>query len=121
MVETSGINYVVRIYRKDQNNITVFRSDNYDACYKLWQDLQTRWLEASKEPKPFVLTEPLVTAFEPGLITEISLLPVPAETVKNMDNNPYYSKMKKEGFSQTFRSNTSIVGEDILDGGYRLD
>lgn len=107
--------YAVIINRRALEPIFVIESEDYDKCYSTWEVLLQQWETCVKELKPFVLREPVVTAFEPGLIFGIDLLPIQTEDSKSNAHNPYARKMKQEGFSQTFRNFTQ---NNILDGGY---
>lgn len=108
--------YEILIIRNDQNHISALQSDNYDKCFERWEELTKIWTEAVEGEKPFVLKDPIVTAFNPGLIREITIRPV--MTVSESKNeNPYHKRMMKDGLSATLNNVTG--GSDLLDGGYR--
>lgn len=114
MTEQNPI-YAVQILRRDQNHIEVLNSTDFNKCLGRWKELHQLWAESSKEEKPFVLEDPMLTAFQPGLITEIRLIPITAD-MQNQSNNPYHKQMVQNGLGATL---PSMSGVDILDNGYR--
>lgn len=94
--------YQTVIFRRDGNHIAVVESTDFEKCYKSWEALQAQWAECAKEVKPFLLKDPVLTAFEPGLIYEITLRPVMPVTKTVNENNPYAREMLNRGFSSTF-------------------
>lgn len=98
--------YGVIIHRRT-TPLVVLESDDFEECKKLWEELQDQWVKASKELVPFVLKTPVMTAFEPALIYEISLIPVVEQTTTQSDN-PYHRDMVQNGLGSTFR------GRDLL-------
>ena len=109
--------YSVWVMRRDQSHITVLETSNFEEADKVYQELETRWTTALKEQVPFKLRAPYVTAFDPGLIYEISLLPFGNTTKVNSDN-PYQQSMQQNGFSNTFGK--VARSSDVLDGGYKF-
>lgn len=107
--------YGVYIFRKDQEHLTILESTNFEECFKAWEELQLKWTEAVKEVKPFVLKDPVLTAFEPGLIYEIMLRPIMKQTASINTNNPYARQMLTHGFGNTFGN------EDLLSRVTRND
>ena len=107
--------YGALILKRDGDFIVAIESDNYDEVYETWQKLKDQWAECVKESKPFELTSPIVTAFDPNLIYEITVKPV-VETASNKHNNPYKAAMQKHGFANTL-GNSQILS-DVKDGGY---
>jgi len=103
--------YAVLVLRTDQDHIIVLESPDYEKCYNIWEDLIGKWTQAAKDGIPFKLSEPQVTAFSPGMITEIKLIPV-SQINQNKVHNPYYQNMVRNGFANT------QGGRDILDQGY---
>lgn len=91
----------------------VHRSTNYDECYDKWTELYELWQKTSDENKAFIIKEPVVTAFNPVLIREITLRPVVEQSVGKY-KNPYQKDMIENGFSETFGKHT-----EIMDGGYK--
>lgn len=114
MTEQNPI-YMVQILRRDQNHLEVISSADFNKCLERWKELHQLWAESSKEEKPFVLEDPILTAFQPGLITEIRLIPINAD-MQNQSNNPYQKHMMQNGLGATLPSTS---GTDILDNGYR--
>jgi hypothetical protein len=107
--------YSVVILRRDNEHITVLETEDYDKAYESWTKLYQDWVTCLHEQKSFVMEKPIVTAFDPGLIYEIKVLPVSIS--KSIRDNPYTNKMRQEGFSKTFGNYAG--GNDILDGGYK--
>lgn len=101
--------YNVVILRKDHNHVVMMESTNFDACLARWEALQAQWAECVKEVKPFVIRDPLITAFEPALIHEITLAPVMKESLATTSaNNPYYRNMVQSGLAH------SLSNQDLL-------
>lgn len=95
--------YGVIVFRSDGQHIQAIESTDYDKCYERWKALQSEWAVAAKEQRPFVLEDPVVTAFAPSMIYEIKLIPVMTEEMaQTASKNPYASKMATQGFSQAF-------------------
>lgn len=104
--------YALYIMRRDENHIIVVESHNYDEVFEAYKKLIEAWTTSVKEQKPFSLSSPVVTTFDPGLIYEITVRPImPEQTVSKYDN-PYQQKMMKNGLQ-------SMLQPDVLDGGYR--
>lgn len=113
--ENREIVYEVYIARNDQQMpMIVCQSVNYEECFEKWEELQELWQISSNENKAFVMKEPLVTAFNPVLIREITLRPVVEQSVGKY-KNPYQREMIEKGFSEAFGK----PGHDFLDGGYK--
>jgi hypothetical protein len=108
---TEKLVYSVLICRSDGNHIVVIESNNYDRCYDMWKQMQEKWALASKEQVPFLLEDPVVTAFAPPMIFEIKLVPVMTEEMASKSHNPYQRKMTEQGFGKTF---PSASGTDLL-------
>jgi len=115
--EEKKILYSVIILRTDGEHVIVLESDNYDDCFEKWNQLQTLWQESSTENKPYVLKEPVVTAFHPILIKEITLRPITKSPISKYEN-PYKKEMVQKGFSEAFGKFSSSTG-DLLDDGYK--
>ena len=107
--------YNVIIMRRNQDHIIAVETENYDEAYEVWTKLKGVWLNALKEEIPFEMEKPIVTAFDPGLIFEIRVLPVTVS--KSTRHNPYAAEMQREGFTKTF-GKISGQGSDLLDKGY---
>lgn len=106
--------YIVRLYKKTNDFIDLLKSNNFDECKTLWRSFITQWEECAKETRPFIVEQPVVTAFEPGLIS--SIVVEPANTATSNDN-PYQQQMQSQGFTNTMRNFSQ--GADVLDKGYR--
>lgn len=109
--------YGVFILRNDGQHISVVETDSYDKAFELWGKLSQDWEDAVTANKPFKLTDPIVTAFAPGLISEITVRPL-ATTTESKYQNPYEARMMKQGLSSMANLGDSTVGP-VLDGGYR--
>ena len=105
--------YSVVIMRTDGQHIDLTPTADYDKCYVMWKQLSDEWKDAAKEQRPFILTDPLVTAFAPALIYEIRLFPVSTQEMASNTHNPYNKKMQEEGFGRTFPGQ----GHDLLSRG----
>jgi len=111
--------YAVLVLRTDQNHITVLESNNYDECFNCWSEMTNKWSKAAKEGVPFELSNPIVTAFSPGMITEITLVPVTTQDIQSKSHNPYYQNMMEKGLTNAFGFNNSTNDADLLDKGYK--
>lgn len=111
--------YGVYILRKDDQHIELLVSNNYDECFDRYKEIKDRWAQSIKDKTPFELERPIVTAFDPGLVYEITLRLI-TETPSSRNENPYQKQMEKNGLGNMF-SRTAQVGlsGDLLDGGYR--
>lgn len=120
--------YQVLIFRKDTSQpMTILESEKFKDCKLKWQELHEQWQTCHKEAKPFILEKPIVTAFEPGLISEIVVVPKNEFLVEIDSDNPYKKEMLQNGLSSTFKGvggdykqtvNSSTFA-DLLDNGYR--
>ena len=107
--------YGALIMKRSGDFIIAIQSKDYDEVYEEWQKLKDQWAECVKESKPFELTSPIVTAFDPNMIYEITVKPV-VETTSNKHANPYKSAMQRNGLSNTL-GNAQVLS-DVKDGGY---
>lgn len=107
--------YSVIILRKDKDHIIMIETENYDEAHEVWQKTQESWLSKLSEQKAFVIEKPIVTAFDPGLIYEIKI--VPYSIGKSSKNNPYQEDMRSRGLEGALGRYTS--GNDLLDRGYK--
>lgn len=107
--------YGVWILRRDGDHIQISETTKYDEAFQEWDKMQKEWALCVQETRPFVLTSPMVAAFEPSLIYEITLRPV-VETTSNTNHNPYKKVMNQNGFGSTF-GNSQLLS-DVKDGGY---
>ena len=115
--EESKTIYGLFILKRDGEHIVVSESDNYDEVFESWKNLKDQWTSCVQESKPFELIKPVVTAFDPNLIYEITVKPVVETTATNKNYNPYREQMHKEGFSNAFAKNAVLSGNN-QDGGY---
>lgn len=111
--------YEVWILRYQDEPISVFSTDKYDAAYERWNELKDVWVNAIKDKTPFILTKPIVTAFDPGTIKEVTLRPV-MKVPESKYENPYQQQMMRDGLTKTLR-NSGSPASDLLDGGYATD
>lgn len=113
--------YEIIILRHDNQHIVVLRSDVYDKCFETWTLLSDRWEKAVIDKVPFRLTEPVVTAHDPGLIKEIVLRPL-MKVEESKYNNPYQRRMLNDGLSNMLENNMvdkgNALNPNILDEGY---
>ena len=107
------LKYGLYILKRDNDHIIVDENEKYEEVFGLWKEIKSQWASSIKEQKPFELVKPIVTAFDPGLIYEVTIRPV-AEPVTNT-NNPYAQKMQQNGFTNTFGSRG-----DMLDSGFKF-
>jgi hypothetical protein len=105
--------YGLYVLRRDGDHIIVLETENYDEVFALWKETKELWTTSIKEQKPFELTKPIVTAFDPGLISEVTIRPLIKASMNQ--NNPYVQKMQQDGFANTFNS---VRGNSMLDNGY---
>lgn len=111
--------YGVWILRSDNEHITALETDKYDKAHELWLKLSDTWEDAVKNNKPFRLTAPVVTAFSPSLIVEITIRPLTASAEESKYQNPYQQAMRKQGLSNMLNGGSNVANPDLLDGGYR--
>lgn len=107
------LRYEVLILRRDQAHIAVMETEDFKEADKRWAELDEQWSACVKETKPFKLRKPVITSFDPGLIYEITVVPV--QTTQKNPDNPYQQEMQRKGLGATLRGGT---GPDMLDGGY---
>ena len=111
--------YQVQIIRRDGMHLMGFESENFDEAKEKWKEFQTQWVTKFKDTEPFVLEDPIVTAFDPGLILEISIVPVSEE---NKEHNPYKEAAQKKGLQDALAKTTTSGGagtSGVFDQGYR--
>jgi len=113
--EEKATTYGALVKKRDGDFIVAIESNDYDEVFEEWQKLKDQWADCVKESKPFELTSPIVTAFDPNLIYEITVQPV-VETTSSKHANPYKAAMQQHGFSNTV-GNSQILS-DVKDGGY---
>lgn len=111
--------YAVWILRSDGEHISALETDKYDQAHELWTKLSDNWEDAVTNKKPFRLTAPIVTSFDPGLIREITVRPITPQVEESKYQNPYQQQMRKQGLSSMLNGTGNGVNPDLLDGGYR--
>jgi hypothetical protein len=106
--------YAVFLMKRDQEHLMVLETEQFEEADKKWFEMRDLWTECLKSQTPFTLRSPMITAFDPGMIYEISLVPkIKTETVRN-PANPYAQRMNKEGLAATMGNR----GSEMLDGGF---
>ncbi len=108
--KSNNLVYAVLILRTDGQHLEIVSSTNYDKCFEVWKKLTEEWTTSVKEQKPFIVEDPVITAFSPSLIYEVKLIPVVSEDIVGRSNNPYSKKMYDEGFGKTFPTH----GRDLI-------
>ena len=98
--------YEVQILRTDGKHIAVNQYRVLEEAKKSWAKLTKNWEDSTKDHRPFVITEPNVSAFSPGLIYEITIAEIPTNVMGDEDN-PYMRSMRDSGFSSSFSKYTS--------------
>jgi hypothetical protein len=109
--------YEVWILRHDEQHICCSSEMNYDKCFENWEKLVRDWKVSLSEKSPFSMNTPVITAFDPGLIKEITLRPV-IQIAESKYDNPYQKQMMRDGLTSTLKGVNNAVS-DILDGGYK--
>lgn len=110
--------YEVWIVKHNDEPIIAMNTNQYDKSFEKWKELTDAWVNALRDKTPFILNSPIVTAFDPGAVKEITIRPV-MEVAESKYANPYQQKMMKDGLTNTLRSVGNLVNTDILDEGYR--
>ena len=110
--------YEVWLIRHNDEPISALSTDVYDKAYEKWKELTDAWVNAINNKTPFILTSPIVTAFDPGAVKEITVRPVMAVTESKYDN-PYQQRMMKDGLTKTMNNMGNIINSDLLDEGYK--
>lgn len=110
--------YETVIFRKDGEHISALQSINFDEAVEKWKELNNNWEESITNKKPFKLMKPIVTAFDPGLISEIAVRPL-IKTSDSKYDNPYQQQMMKTGLSSMLRQQGGHpINSGMLDEGY---
>lgn len=107
------LTYLVRIVRIDERVIDLVETDDFSEAKGIWQKAHEQWTLAVSERRPFLVVEPIVTAFDPSLIREVIVFPIQKQ---QKTDNPYKAKMQEKGLSAMFES--SVYG-NVLDQGYK--
>lgn len=109
--------YEVLVLRNDGQHMVAKSSDNYDTCFEAWKSLVAKWENAITNKIPLSIVEPVVTAFDPGLIKEILLRPL-MKVPESRYDNPYQKEMMNKGLSGVLKPG-NVLNPDIMDEGYR--
>lgn len=109
--------YILYIHRKDIQPLLVLETSEFDKIKETWRTLTDNWRKSVEEKRPFELEQPIITSFDPGLITEIRIYSKSIAT-ETHGSNPYVKDMITSGFSDTFTKNTSVNSE-LLDKGFK--
>lgn len=107
--------YQVLIIRRDGSCINAFESEEFDKSKERWKELKDQWVKNLKEQTAFELEEPIVTAFDPGLISEVTIAPVQEQ---HKENNPYKERMNRNGLGDSLQNFTGGI-DGLKDNGYR--
>lgn len=111
--------YEVAVIRSDFNHIIVSETKEFEEAKITWRELTDRWKKSIEDKAPFELEQPIITAFDPGLVREIKIFATPQGVQQKVgSHNPYTQRMKEEGLSNTMKYG-GISGTDVLDGGYK--
>ena len=110
--EEQKLLYALHILRRDDGHISVLESTDYNKVFEEYQKLVKNWTDSATEQKPFSLTSPVVTSFNPGLIYEIKIVPITAQQPSSRYDNPYHQQMVSKGL------NNVSPQSPVLDGGY---
>lgn len=106
--------YGVLLLKRNGDHIVLLETESFEEADKRWSEVQETWTESLKSQTPFILRSPIITAFDPGIILEINLVPqTKMETIRN-PSNPYAQRMNKEGLAATMGNR----GSEMLDGGF---
>lgn len=111
--------YEVWIVKYNDEPISILTTDKYDESYERWKNLTDTWVNSLKDKTPFIITNPIVTAFDPGTVKEITVRPV-MKVAESKYENPYHQQMIKNGLGNTLKSvnNASVFNSELLDEGY---
>lgn len=110
--------YEVWIVKYNDEPISVLTTNKYDESYEKWQELTNTWISALKDKTPFIITSPVVTAFDPGTVKEITVRPV-MKISESKYENPYQQQMMKVGLGNTLKTNMgNSINSELLDEGY---
>ena len=113
--------FAVTILKRDQQHLIVMQTENQDEAQEAWTKLVGLWTQALKEQTPFILGGVSATAFDPGLVYEITINSTEL-TGTVSGNNPYNKNMLQNGFSESFgmsaKGNSSQ--SPMLDTGFKF-
>ena len=111
--------YETVIFRTDGQHISALQSINFDEAVEKWKELNNSWEDSISNKKPFKLMKPIVTSFDPGLISEIAVRPLVKVSESKYDN-PYQQQMMKNGLSNMLNQSRGghPINNGMLDEGY---
>lgn len=112
--------FAVTMMKRDQNHTIVAQTENIEEARRIWDQLVAQWTKCVRESTPFIIdTNVVATAFDPGMIYEITIKSTELTSRFN-PNNPYQNNMQQHGFTETFGkfSRAGTVGQDVLDNGF---
>lgn len=109
--------YETVIFRTDGQHISTLQSINFDEAVEKWKELNSSWEDSIANKKPFKIMKPVVTSFDPGLISEIAVRPLMKVSESKYDN-PYQQQMMKTGLTSTLRQTGHPINNNMLDEGY---
>lgn len=109
--------YGLYVLRKDEQHLEIVVSSNYDEVFERYKEVKSQWAQAIKDKTPFEILKPIVTAFDPGLVYEITIKLI-TETPSSRYDNPYQKQMEKGGLGNMLNRRLPVTG-DLLDEGYR--
>lgn len=110
--------YEVVIFRVDNQHIILMQTINFDDAVEKWKEINTNWEDSLSSKKPFKLMQPIVTSFDPGLISEIQVRPLTKVDASKYDN-PYQKQMMKVGLSNmAHQTGGHPINSNMLDEGY---
>lgn len=110
--------YELYIKRKNEDHLSIEIGEDFTKLKSAWERLHKEWTESISEKRPFVIETPVVTAFDPGLINEISLAPYTGQQERD-PLNPYERQMQIDGFGKSINNFNNT--HQSLDQGYRRD
>lgn len=109
--------YAVCLFRRNSEEpLVLTQADKFEDAKKVWNFAHEEWKNSVTEKRPFILEQPIVTAFDPSLVLEILVTPIRSQARKS--SNPYERATQRHGFTEVFNNPTGTVG-DLTDQGYR--
>ena len=111
----SNLIYQVLIIRRDGTHIMAFETKDFEESKQRWRSLTDNWLKSLKEETTFELEEPIITAFDPGLIQEVTIAPVEEQS---KETNPYKANTQQNGLGTSLQNFTGGMN-GLTDSGYR--
>lgn len=109
--------YETVIFRTDGQHISALQSINFDEAVEKWKELNSNWEESITNKKPFKIMKPVVTSFDPGMISEIAVRPL-TKVAESKYDNPYQQQMMKKGLNNMLNQGGHPINNGMLDEGY---